>query len=278
MPALPPITVRHHGSASAQAKPLALVLHGGPGAPGSVRSLAVALADDFRLWEPIQRGSGFDGERPLTVVQHVNDLAEVAPQRARLVGWSWGAMLALSFAAVHPDRVASIALVGCGTYTEQTRTMFREATDAALGEGGLAAKAAWKAVENEPESEAKAAALSRYIALIAATQHVDPISDADGNNDDLPVDMRANRETWDDVLRLQADGVEPARFAAISAPVLMLHGAQDPHPGAATADVLRASIPHLDYRQFDRCGHTPWLECHGRKPFLTALRAWLAAH
>ncbi|MFH1329524.1 MAG: alpha/beta hydrolase, partial [Actinomycetota bacterium] len=82
-------------------------------------------------------------------------------------------------------------------------------------------------------------------------------------------------ETWADALRLQAEGVEPAAFAAVTCPVLLLHGDDDPHPGPATCEVLRRHLPQLQYRGFPRCGHKPWAERHAREPFLAALREWL---
>ena len=44
------------------------------------------------------------------------------------------------------------------------------------------------------------------------------------NTSDLVADARGYEETWNDVLRRQDDGIEPQAFAAITAPVLMLHG------------------------------------------------------
>jgi hypothetical protein len=52
------------------------------------------------------------------------------------------------------------------------------------------------------------------------------------------VDARGHAESWNDMLRLQADGIYPAAFAAIKTPVLMLHGDFDPHPGP----LIRASL------------------------------------
>ena len=100
-----------------------------------------------------------------------------------------------------------------------------------------------------------------------------PLPEEEG--EPLWVDARGNAETWADALRLQAEGVEPAAFAAIACPVLMLHGDDDPHPGPATCDLLRRFMPQLRYRGFARCGHQPWAERHAREPFLAALREWL---
>ena len=96
-----------------------------------------------------------------------------------------------------------------------------------------------------------------------------------GTGDPVRVDGRGHGETWADVLRLQAEGIEPAAFAAITCPALMLHGDDDPHPGPATFELLRRFMPQLRYRGFPRCGHKPWAERHAREPFLAALREWL---
>ncbi|HJO06045.1 MAG TPA: alpha/beta hydrolase [Chloroflexota bacterium] len=78
------------------------------------------------------------------------------------------------------------------------------------------------------------------------------------------------------MLQLQEAGIEPAAFSSIGAPVLMLHGDDDPRPGPATHDTLRRSIEHLEYTGLPRCGHTPWRERHAREPFSQRLREWLA--
>ena len=67
----------------------------------------------------------------------------------------------------------------------------------------------------------------------------------------------------------------PAAFSAIDAPVIMLHGTVDPHPGGMILDNLRSYIPHLEYREWERCGHYPWLESVVRDEFLKVLRQWL---
>jgi len=109
---------------------------------------------------------------------------------------------------------------------------------------------------------------------VGRAQVVDPLPEEEG--EPVWVDARGHAETWADALRLQAEGVEPAAFASIRCPVLMLHGAEDPHPGPATFDLLRRFMPQLQYRSFERCGHKPWAERWAREPFLAALREWLA--
>ncbi len=66
---------------------------------------------------------------------------------------------------------------------------------------------------------------------------------------------RVRRDTWRrsyavwqiDMLRLQEEGIYPAAFSGVRSPVLMLHGAADPHPGRMICASLREYIPQLEY-------------------------------
>lgn len=78
------------------------------------------------------------------------------------------------------------------------------------------------------------------------------------------------------MLRLQADGTYPAAFAAIESPVLMLHGAFDPHPGEMIRASLAPHIRRLEYVEWERCGHYPWIERGVREQFFATLRDKLA--
>jgi pimeloyl-ACP methyl ester carboxylesterase len=90
-----------------------------------------------------------------------------------------------------------------------------------------------------------------------------------------PFDIRAHTETWEDMVRLQDAGVYPAAFAAITLPVLMLHGTYDPHPGQMIRASLAPFLPQWEYREWEHCGHYPWGEQFVRDEF-AVLRKWLA--
>jgi pimeloyl-ACP methyl ester carboxylesterase len=105
-----------------------------------------------------------------------------------------------------------------------------------------------------------------------------PLYSYDLLSDDLGAeacDARAHEETWQDMVRLQEEGVYPAIFSAIDAPVIMMHGAVDPHPGQMIRASLESHLPQLEYREWERCGHYPWLERSVRDEFLQGLRSWL---
>jgi pimeloyl-ACP methyl ester carboxylesterase len=253
--------------------PAVLVLHGGPGAPGSARGIARVLSQRFTVFEPLQRRSG---SVPLSVEQHVRDLAAVATAPALVVGHSWGAMLGLSFASRHPVAVAKLVLVGCGTYEEAARAQLRASIQQRLGAARhqrvdeLQAQLVGTTSPVERE-----AALQELGAIHSELQTYAPVEDDAEQSELLPVDPEGHAETWNDVIRLQKDGVEPQAFSQIQAPVLMIHGDYDPHPGSVTRDLLRQYIPHLEYVNLERCGHEPWRERHAREAFASTLCDWL---
>ncbi|MDJ0976219.1 MAG: alpha/beta hydrolase [Planctomycetota bacterium] len=268
MSAAQPIEVRTYGEGPG---PVVLV-HGGPGAPGYLAPLARRLAQHFSVFEPLQRAGGAE---PLSVARHVADMAEALPAKVVLVGHSWGAMLALSFAAAHPERVMGLVLVGCGTYDPDSRAAYQAAMAERLGDELLLRVAELQADLDAAADDEAAQVFAELGWIASAAQRHDAVLSED---EVVAYDPRGYQETWRDVLRLQVEGIEPAAFERIRVPVLMLHGAEDPHPGRATFEVLRRHMPQLVYEEFSACGHEPWLERHAAEAFFASLVSWLGEH
>jgi pimeloyl-ACP methyl ester carboxylesterase len=175
-------------------------------------------------------------------------------------------MLALAYAAAHPGTLASLALVGCGTFDLVSRAKFRARLDARMD---AAFRVRLASLDEIADPDAR---LSAKGALLGSIYDVDVLPD---DADSPPADARGGAETWQDMLRLQEAGVYPADFAAIDAPALMLHGDDDPHPGRMIHASLQPWMPQLEYVSWARCGHSPWRERAAREDFFRTLKAWL---
>jgi pimeloyl-ACP methyl ester carboxylesterase len=248
-----------------------IALHGGPAAAGDVAPLARELGKQWHVFEPFQRGSG---RRPLTVATHVQDLDDLIRERCGgyhpvLVGHSWGAMLALAYAAEHPTTPAALVLIGCGTFSIVARSEFDARLDAKLTPTDRASIAYVK--QTETDMDRRRAAVGRLMTRVYGYDIEDVTDDV------AVVDAVAHEQTWADMVRLQRDGIYPAAFAAIGVPVLMLHGDVDPHPGRLISEDLRRYVPQLEYLELPRCGHSPWLERQARQAFFKTLTGWVAA-
>lgn len=257
------ISVRTYGTSG----PMVVLLHGGPGAPGHMAPVAREITLQYRVVEPLQRLSG---GRPLTVATHIHDLHNVlaflAPEPVHLVGSSWGAMLALAFTAEHQQHVRSVVAIGCGTFDENTRNLYKHRMKERL-EPAVVASIEHLGQEGLGDDEV----LRRKAELLLPAYSHDLITTELEITD---VDARGNRETWSDMLNLQDAGVYPQSLARIEVPVLMLHGAEDPHPGPEIRASLAAHVRHLEYQELSQCGHYPWLERSARETFYERLTSW----
>jgi pimeloyl-ACP methyl ester carboxylesterase len=269
------LKIREYGTGNSTV----IVIHGGPAARGSAAPIAKGLASAFHVLEPWQRGK--DGSPGLlTVDQHVSDLHELilsrcGRERPALVGESWGAMLALAFAAKYPGTAGALVLVGCGTWDTRTRDELKADLEKRIDDDPSLRSEIERLAERYPDDPQRRMA-RRY----ELTHHLYDFSPLPEEPDpETPAfDGIAHDETWQDMLRLQESGHFPGAFVAIRSPVLMLHGSYDPHPGASTRDTLRRFIPQLEYVELARCGHSPWRERFARDEFFDVLRKWIALH
>ncbi|HKD66061.1 MAG TPA: alpha/beta hydrolase [Candidatus Binataceae bacterium] len=260
------IQFRSHGSRG----DFVIVLHGGPGAAGYMAPVARGLSDLFRVLEPFQRGSG---GQSLTVAQHVEDLhsliqSSCAGAQPAMVGHSWGAMLALAYAAEHRNFAGPLALVGCGTFDSRARERMQATVEDRMSQAVRSRMQ--RLADDFPDPDER---------LRASADLLAPLYSYDleqGESEELRCDAEAFEQSWQDMLRLQQMGVYPACFADIRSPVLMLHGAHDPHPGRMIRAGLQPYLPHLEYQELARCGHYPWRERAARAEFFAVLRRWLS--
>jgi len=268
MQPLDPIPVRFYGENG----PWVVVLHGGPGAPGEMAPVARRLGQRFRVLEPLQRTRG---EVPLTVARHVADLAEVLREPVqegpvRVVGFSWGAMLALAYAARRPGDVDRLVLVGCGTFDRHSREVFeRRMAERTSPDQRRRIECLEARLAVETDRQRRNALFAQLGAVYGRVQAFEPL--ATDAEETLSCDEVGFRQTWDDALSLQARGVQPAEFAEIRAPVVMIHGKEDPHPGPLIHESLARFIPHIKYRELPRCGHKPWIERQASDAFYELL-------
>jgi len=269
---LAPISVRHYGEHGLYL----VLLHGGPGAPGEMAPVARRLSNRFRVLEPLQRTSG---GAPLTVARHVADLHEAlrGPLRegpVRLAGFSWGAMLALTYAARHPAGVERLILIGCGTFDRRCRDVYqtciaeRMSADEARCIEDIEAQ-----LSMETDLRRRNELFAEFGVIYERIQSCELL--ASESAEELPCDEANFRQTWADAVSLQEQGVQPAEFARIEGSVAMIHGCEDPHPGRLIHESLMPFIRNIQYHELLRCGHKPWIEREAKDRFYELLTACL---
>jgi proline iminopeptidase len=244
--------------------PPVVCLHGGPGLWDYLGSLAALLDDTFTVIRFEQRGCGrstADGG-PFMIEQAVDDLDQVRAalgfDRWAVAGHSWGAELAVRYAARHQGRTAAVAYIAGVGAGNGYREAFRAEHDRRLGpdRGRLAELSAIPAGDRTLAQE-------REMCLLHWRPDFSPTPDAAGHAEALwetrppgaAVNMAANRQLWSD--RATEDLLLAA--ARVACPVTMIFGQDDPRPWTAS-DSLLAALPAASRIVLNDAGHAPWAE------------------
>jgi proline iminopeptidase len=262
--------------------PRILVLHGGPGADHRYllpQMLRLAEHHDVLFYD--QRGGGrsrADARDVVTWRTQTDDLAalirEFGIARPTIVGYSWGALLAMLYTAeaaasgsplIPPGR---LALIDPAAVTRTYRAEF-EAEFARRGQqpyvvAERAALAASGLRTSDPDAYRQRAfelSVAGYFADPSRAHELTPFR----------VLGRVQRSVWESLDDYDLlPGLARAR-ARLGVPALVVHGRQDPIPLAsstAAADALGADLVVID-----RCGHVPYVECP--EPLFAALERFL---
>ncbi len=234
---------------SGSGEPLFLCLHG--------------LVDRIETWEPLvgplgelgrvvcidQRGHGESGAPPGSYRREdlaadvVGVLDAIGARQAILVGHSMGGVVSMATALAHPDRVSGLVMIGTASHCSERVAAWYERIAAAGESDGLQGLA--RAIQGEGSKRAIAGDAQgiAHVTRMLKSLYSDPLTD---------------------------------RLAAVTCPVLLLVGADDPM-GPKASEIIRDALPdglaHLE-RIPDR-GH--WVHVEDPKTVARAIARWRAA-
>jgi pimeloyl-ACP methyl ester carboxylesterase len=241
------------------------VLHGGPGAPGTMAPVARELAAEWGVLEPLQTADSLDGQ--------VEELRAVLGERAdlpvTLIGSSWGAMLGYIFAARFPAHVSRLILVGSGVYEARYAAGIEQTRLDRLSEAERARALELLELLERPDTADKSRLMNAMGQLYTKADAYDPLTlDTEGLDAQYEILVRV----WSDAEVLRASGELLALGKNIACPVLALHGDYDPHPPAGVQEPLSSVVRDFRFVLLAHCGHLPWIERQARDEFFRILR------
>jgi proline iminopeptidase len=254
-----------------------VVLHGGPGAHHDYllpQLLELASERDCLFYD--QRGGGrsrSDDRSPITWRTHVEDLAavvaELAPGPLTLVGYSWGALLAMLYAIeaqagrTGPEPLRMVLLdpaPASRAYRDQFEAEFAARQSGPAVTALRDALAASGLRESDPAAYKQRAfelSVAGYFANPARARDLTPFR----------VTGRVQQSVWESMGEFD---LVPA-LRDLRLPSLVVHGKQDPIPLSSAKAVAEALSAHT--RWLDDCGHVPYVE--QPQPLFAAVRDFL---
>lgn len=260
------------------AGPPVVVLHGGPGAHHDyLLPQFQILADECRLLFYDQRGGGASRvPRPSAVRwrDHVADLEGLrewwALSKMNLIGFSWGGLLALLYASVHPEHVRALVLIspaaGWGPYHKIFQEEFARRSIAPEVQAMRRELEASGLKERDPEAYRQ----GRF-ELSVAGYFRDPRR-AVGLTP-FRVQAQVQHATWASLAGYGATLKEKLR--SLHVPALILHGRRDPIPHA-WAEELASVLPRARLVILEESGHVAYVEEPDR--LFAEVRSFLRQH
>lgn len=242
------------------------VIHGGPGAAGEMKPLALALAPSCGVLEPLQTEPSLDGQ--------VRELLEILHRHgalpAVLIGYSWGAWLSFILAARHPETVRKLILAASGGFAPESgrRTLKTRLNRLSPAERAEMDRLVGR-LEN-PDATIQKNSFQRLGELFAGVDACDPLP-KDAEEEAIIYRPDIHQSVWKAADDLRKRGILLKMGKSIRCPVIAVHGDHDPHPAGDVEKPLSAVLSDFRFILLEKCGHVPWKERHARGPFFEIL-------
>ena len=254
--------VRFYGDAPYRAA----AVHGGPGAPGSVASVARGLAaSGFSAIEPLQTETSLRGQ--------IDELADTIRPYAPLplVGHSWGAWLVYLTAAAYPDLVSKLILVSSGPFESHYAASIMSTRLSRLTQNRREQADIYMHKWKETDASLTAEEWADFGALVESADTYAPLTGGEGD-DLVPCDGAVFLGVWDEADAMRRSGALLALASGIKCPVTAIHGDYDPHPYRGVKTPLAEALDDFRFILLEKCGHEPWRERYARDRFFQVLQ------
>lgn len=241
------------------------VIHGGPGAAGSMKQVAVKLSEAYGVLEPLQTELSVEGQ--------IEELKKVIEEHGdgpiTLIGHSWGAMLIYMLASKYNHLVKKIIMVSSGAVEEKyfpdlCKTREERLTDDEKQE----LVQLRKTFANPTSTDDMNKVFARFGALMEKLDSYDPLEM--GHEDEI-CSYEIFSKVWPQAHAMRKSGEMYEMGKNIQCQVVAIHGDYDSHPVEGIRDSLVNIIKNFKFYELKNCGHTPWIERNAKDKFYDIL-------
>jgi pimeloyl-ACP methyl ester carboxylesterase len=241
-----------------------ILVHGGPGAPGSLYPLAKELANSFSLVEAFQSQKSIDGQ----VEELKNILIESCQTPVCVLGHSWGAWLSSLLASRYPELVDKLILISAASFEQKYfNDLLQNRLRKILSNESPELQKEWKKLTTKTRFNDDE--FQRLGKLMTKADTYQPISQ---NSYVSNYQSEVFHSIWKEAEELRASGQLMEEVSKIKCRLCVIHGTFDSHPWQGVKHPLEKYFPKLDFHLLDKCGHEPWNEFFAREKFLHILK------
>ena len=238
-----------------------VLVHGGPGAIGSLKGFAQELnsLSQIGVVEAIQS--------KYSIAELIDELyrqiSDNCNEKVSLIGHSWGAWLVALFAEKYPELIERIILVGSGPLEDK-----------------YVAEIGTRRFENL--SEEYSAIFQRLIDNQATDEDmviIPKVFEKSDNycleNSDMhrayKTDSQMHNIIWEEAAKLRTSGKLLDSFKHIKNKIILIQGETDPHPARGIIIPLQENGVECETYILEKCGHSPFMEKYAKEDFYKIL-------
>jgi proline iminopeptidase len=252
-----------------------LLLSGGPGfSPDYLQPIAEKLGGKHRFILLHQRGTGRSAADPATLQlpRLVEDLEALRKhldvEQLVIAGHSFGGIMAMMYAREHPDRIAGLLLIDSGGPTLKSVPKFNATLESRFSDEEKARIREWSDPTRLKEQHSRAVL---EIAKAKTAAYFADRTKAHLLTDPMTEDSFHDSVFWALVPQMMALDLR-AGLEKVKAPVLVIHGRQDP---LESAEEVHETFAGSKLEMLEDAGHFPWLE--QPEKFFAAADSFLAS-
>lgn len=238
-----------------------VLVHGGPGAIGSLKGFAKELAElsQIGVVEALQS--------KYSIAELIEELymqiKDNCIDKVSLVGHSWGAWLAALFAEKYPELIEHVILIGSGPLEDKY-----------VSEIGTH--------RFQNLSEEDGAILQRLIDNQATDEDMEKIPNIFEKSDNYCIENREehkadkadcemHNKVWSEAAKLRTDGELLTSFKNIKSKIYLIQGQGDPHPVRGVTIPLQENGVLCETYVLEKCGHSAFMEKYAKDQFYKIL-------
>jgi len=238
-----------------------VLVHGGPGAIGSLKGFASELniVSQVGVVEAIQS--------KYTITELIDELygqiRNNCTEKVSLIGHSWGAWLVALFAEKYPHLIERIILVGSGPLEDKYVAEIGTRRFENLSEEDSAIFQ--RLINNQTTDEDMA-----QIPKVFEKSDNYCLEDKDMHKADK-TDSQMHNIIWEEATKLRSNGQLLAAFKRIKNKIVLIQGETDPHPASGITIPLQENGVDCETYILEKCGHSPFMEKYAKEDFYKIL-------
>lgn len=238
-----------------------VLVHGGPGAIGSLKGFAKELNEKTNIGvvEAIQSQYSIDE----LIEELHNQIQGHCSNKITLIGHSWGAWLVALYSAKYPEQVDSTVLVGGGPLEDKyvSEIGMRRVQNLSEEDGALFQRLVNKQATDED--------MKRIPVLFEKSDNYCLENREDHRAD--RTDSEMHNRVWGEATQLRSSGKLLKTFKKIKSNLFIIQGSDDPHPAKGVIQPLEENGVECETYILEKCGHSPFMEKYAKEKFYEIL-------